>query len=87
MNYDELLKVINVVGDKGLLFFALYVVYYYLGKILGLVVILRVIKFISVVVDKWVERYFEFKDKSNGKVEEQVSEILKRIGENVKREI
>jgi len=87
VNINDITQLVNVIGDKGIWFFVVFVVYKYLGQIIGAVIIIKFGVFITKAIDGWINKYFEFKNCSTIDVDSKVSEILKRVGRDGKKDI
>ena len=58
---EELISLINLIGNKGLMFFALYIIYHYLGQIFTFLIALRIISYIVKIIDRWILGWFEIR--------------------------
>lgn len=61
MESKEFTQLVQLIGNQGLGFFALYIVYHYTNQILGSIVILVLAKRILNIIEKWLKEYIESK--------------------------
>lgn len=61
MNEQEVIKLLNLFADKGIWYFALYIVYHYTGHVIASVILLRLGVFIVKIIDGWVQNYLKIK--------------------------
>lgn len=58
----DVVQILDVVANKGLGYFALYIVYHYTGHVIGAFLMLRVGVFFVKTLDGWVQRYLDIKE-------------------------
>ena len=63
MSNQEISQILDVVSNKGLGYFALYIVYHYTGQIVSAIVLLNLARYIVKTIDLWVQRYLTLKEK------------------------
>lgn len=59
---SDIEQIIKIIGNQGLGFFALYIIYHYLGKIVTMLLIIKIVSQIIKVVDKWIFSWFQFRE-------------------------
>lgn len=61
MNSTEINQLVTLLGNQGLGFFALYILYHYAGQLMGAILLLAIVKNIVKLIDNWINKYLEIR--------------------------
>lgn len=62
---QDIEQLVKLIGNQGLGFFALYIIYHYLGQLFSIILIARIVSKIIKMVNNWIVGWFDYKQRSD----------------------